>query len=237
MGYIASYTDKAIDIWLASQGKTKSGFSKLGFKLPKKDPILEHARRAGFKVLEYDVPAYPVRKMLGVANELLVFMLLSTVVAYFLYFYVAKTPLLRQASVGALISALIAWPIATGQSGIMLLDFWKPALGFRSCLLVWDIFNIRTQEEVASWSGARFFCHLWAFPKEEEEIEERAQEEGFKRNARWENAKGMPKVAMEGVLLLISLYIIPPYEATRNMSQFAYHCYCDALGFSVSKGG
>lgn len=60
-------------------------------------------------------------------------MLLSTTVCYFLYHYVARTPLLRQACVGAMISALMAWPILTGRSGIMLLDFWKPALGFRSC--------------------------------------------------------------------------------------------------------
>jgi hypothetical protein len=101
-------------------------------------------------------------------------------------------------------------------------------------VLVWDIFHIRTREEVASWSIPRFFCHLWAFPKEEEEIAERTKEEGFKRSAIVENAKGMPKVFCEGVLLLLSLYIVPPYELTKDMSQFAYHCYCDALGVSVS---
>lgn len=100
-------------------------------------------------------------------------------------------------------------------------------------VLVWDIFNIRTKEEVNSWSAPRFFCHLWAFPKEEEEIAERAQEEGFKRNAVWENAKGMPKVLIEGVLLLLTLYLIPPYKLTRTMSQLSYHLYCDAMGFSV----
>ena len=57
----------------------------------------------------------------------------STAICYMLYFYVAKTPLFKWASVGAMISLLMAWPAITGVSGVMLLDFWKPALGFRSC--------------------------------------------------------------------------------------------------------
>lgn len=100
-------------------------------------------------------------------------------------------------------------------------------------VLVWDIFNIRTREEVESWSAPRFFCHLWAFPKEEDEIAERTREEGYQRSAVWENAKGMPKVMVEGTMLLLTLYLVPPYELTRNMSQFAYHCYCNALGFCI----
>lgn len=233
MEYVRKSTDRAIDAWLANSPKIKPGYSRFGYKLLKKDPILEAARSFGFKVTEYDLPAYPVRQLAGVANELLAFMIASTVVCYFLYHFVAKTPFLRQACVGGMIATLMAWPIVTGQSGIMLLDFWKPALGFRSCLLVWDIFNIRSDEEVKNWSPPRFFCHLWAFPKEEEEIAERAQEEGFKRNAIWENAKGLPKVFLEGILLLLTLYVIPPYELTRKMSQFSYHCYCDALGFCI----
>jgi hypothetical protein len=234
MELVRKSTDKAIDAWLANSTKPKAGYSKLGFKLLKKDPILEGARKAGFKVVEYDLPPYNVRGLAGVANELLAFMILSTIACYILYHGVShRSALLKQACVGAMISALIAWPLITGQSGIMLLDFWKPALGFRSCLLVWDIFNIRTRPEVNGWSFARFFCHLWAFPKEEEEIEERAKEEGFKRSAIVENAKGLPKVALEGVLMLMTLYLIPPYELTKNMSQFAYHCYCDMLGFCI----
>lgn len=78
-------------------------------------------------------PPDPVEKLISVGNELLAFMLFSTVICYFLYFYVAKTPLFKWASVGAMISMLLAWPAITGVSGVMLLDFWKPALGFRSC--------------------------------------------------------------------------------------------------------
>lgn len=75
----------------------------------------------------------PVDKLVSVGGELLAFMLFSTACCYLLYFYVAKTPLLKWASVGAMISMLLGWPFATGTSGAMLVDFWKPALGFRSC--------------------------------------------------------------------------------------------------------
>ncbi|PWN88676.1 hypothetical protein FA10DRAFT_272938 [Acaromyces ingoldii] len=207
--------------------------SRLGFKLLEKDPVLELARKLGFKVTEFDLPPYPVERLLGEGSLLMAFMLSSTLVCYLLYHYVNKNALLRHACIGGMVSALIAWPVVTGQSGIMLLDFWKPALGFRSCLLVWDIFQIRTREEVQSWNFARFFCHLWAFPLEEEEIAERDRDEGFHRSARVQNAKGLPKVLIEGIVLLLTLYIVPPYELTKNMSQLAYHCYCDALGLSI----
>lgn len=74
-----------------------------------------------------------MQKLLSVGLELLAFMIGSTAICYLLYFYVAKTPLFKWASVGAMISMLMAWPAITGVSGVMLLDFWKPALGFRSC--------------------------------------------------------------------------------------------------------
>lgn len=117
----------------------------------------------------------------------------------------------------------------------MLLDFWRPALGFRSSMLVWDIWNIRTREEVNSWNFFRFLAHLWAFPKEEDEIEERTKREGYARNPRIENLKGYPKVLCEFVALLLTLYFIPPFELTKGMSQLAYHAYCDMLGLSVSE--
>jgi hypothetical protein len=162
------------------------------------------------------------------------FMLGSTVLAYFLYHYVAKRSyVLNYGCVGALAGILLLWPEVVGRSGVMLLDFWRPALGFRSALLVWDIFHIRTREEVNSWNPARFFCHLWAFPKEEQEIIERAEKEGKTRNARIENLKGMPKVLIEGGLLLLTLYFIPPVELTVGMSRIAYHAYCDTLGLSI----
>lgn len=71
--------------------------------------------------------------------------------------------------------------------------------------------------------------------REEDDIEERNILEGRKRNARWENAKGYPKVVFEGTLFLLSLYMIPPLELTKDMTQLQYHAYCEVLGFSVSK--
>lgn len=74
-----------------------------------------------------------MERLLGEGSLLMAFMLSSTLLCYLLYHYVNKNALLRHACIGGMVSALIAWPVVTGQSGIMLLDFWKPALGFRSC--------------------------------------------------------------------------------------------------------
>lgn len=229
---IMTFKDKADTFFAAFNGKTTH--SKLGFKLLPSDPVLDTARRFGIKVVEYDLPPYPLWTAGIIGIRMLSFIVGSAVVAYFMYHKLAvKSQVGKWFSILSLITVLLAWPMITGRSGVMLLDFWRPALGFRSCLLVWDIFHIRTVEEVNSWSFARFFAQLWTFPKELDDLAEREAEEGFKRNARWENLKGMPKVAVEAVAMFSCLYLIPPVELTHNMSQFAYHCYCYALGLCI----
>ncbi|CAO1619174.1 unnamed protein product [Parajaminaea phylloscopi] len=208
--------------------------SILGFKLLDKDPVIEVAKKLGFRVAQYDLPPYPLATAGTIAVRMVTFMFSSGVLAWLLYHYVAsQSRVLNYACLALLAGILLAWPEVTGRSGVMLLDFWRPALGFRSALLVWDIFHIRTREEVNSWNWPRFFCHLWAFPKEEEEIAERTKEEGYQRDPRWENLKGMPKVVIEGAVLLLTLYVIPPAELTVGMNRFSYHAYCDALGLSI----
>ncbi|SPO26890.1 uncharacterized protein UTRI_10353_B [Ustilago trichophora] len=227
-----SFQDKASTFFASLAGKETH--SKLGFKLLPSDPVLDTARKFGYKVVEYDVPPYPLYTAGIIAVRMLSFIVGSAVVAYFLYHKVAvKSQLGKWFSILSLIISLLAWPLVTGRSGVMLLDFWRPALGFRSCLLVWDIFHIRSVQEVNTWSFARFFAQLWTFPKELDDIADRTAEEGYQRNARWENLKGMPKVAIEAIAMFGTLYFIPPFELTRNMSQLAYHCYCDALGLCI----
>ncbi|KIS66216.1 uncharacterized protein UMAG_05952 [Mycosarcoma maydis] len=227
-----SLQDKASEFLASLAGK--SIHSKLGFKLLASDPVLDTFRKLGYKVVEYDVPPYPLWTAGIIAVRMLSFIVGSAAVAFLLYHQVAvKSQAGKWFSILSLVASLLAWPMLTGRSGVMLLDFWRPALGFRSCLLVWDIFHIRTVQEVKSWSFARFFAQLWTFPKELDEIAERTAEEGYQRNARLENLKGMPKVAVEAVAMFGALYFIPPYELTRNMSQLAYHCYCDALGVCI----
>lgn len=209
-------------------------YSKLGFKLLPSDPVLDTFQHLGWKVVEYDLPPYPLMTAGIIGIRMLAFILGSTIVAHLLYHRIAKRSQLgKWVSIFGLIVALLTWPMLTGRSGVMLLDFWRPALGFRSCLLVWDIFHIRSTQEVESWSFARFFAQLWMFPMELDDLADREAEEGFKRDARIQNLKGMPKVAVEAFLMFGTLYIIPPYELTKDMSQLAYHCYCYGLGISV----
>lgn len=209
-------------------------YSKLGFKLLPSDPVLDTFQHLGWKVVEYDLPPYPLRTAGIISIRMLGFIVASTVVAHMLYHRLAKRSQAgKWISIIGLIVLLLAWPMMTGRSGVMLLDFWRPALGFRSCLLVWDIFHIRSKEEVESWSFARFFAQLWMFPMEVDDIKDREAEEGFKRDARIQNLKGLPKVSVEAFLMFATLYIIPPYELTKDMSQLAFHLYCYALGTSI----
>ncbi|CEH18852.1 hypothetical protein CBOM_05556 [Ceraceosorus bombacis] len=232
---MVDFLDKASELAADTIGSLfKPKYSKLGFPLLNSDPVLDAARWAGFEVVEYDLPPYPLRTAGIIAIRMMSFMFFTSFVARLLYYHVAtKSQVLRYGCVGGLSAVLLAWPIVTGMSGCMMLDFWRPALGFRSSLLVYDIFVIRTRQEIDSWNFARFFCGLWAFPKEEDDIEERTKAEGFKRNARIENAKGYPKVLVEGIIFLLTLYIIPPYEIAKDLPQLKYHLYCDALGVSI----
>lgn len=183
---------------------------------------------------EYDLPPYPLKTAGLIGLRMMTFMFATGALAWFLYHYVAnRSRFLNYSCMATVAAILLLWPEVTGRSGVMLLDFWRPALGFRSALLAWDIFHIRTRDEVNSWNPARFFCHLWAFPMEEEDIAERTKREGFARDARIQNLKGLPKVILEGGILLLTLYFIPPAELTVGMSRVAYHSYCDTLGLSI----
>ncbi|CAO1616032.1 unnamed protein product [Jaminaea pallidilutea] len=219
---------------LAQMGSFSSEQSILGFKLLDRDPVVHLAKQLGFRVAEYDLPPYPLKLAGIIALRMMGFMFFTGFLAWVLYHFVAnRSRVLNYGCFAFVAGLLLAWPEITGRSGVMLLDFWRPALGFRSALLVWDIFHIRTREEVNSWNPARFFCHLWAFPMEEEEIAQRTKDEGFARDPRWQNLKGMPKVVIEGAVLLLTLYVIPPAELTVGMNKFSYHAYCDALGLSI----
>jgi len=213
----------------------KPAYSKLGYKLFKSDPVLDTARKFGFKVVTYDIDPYPLRMAAIIAVRMSAFIFTTSVIAYFLYHKTNhhSSPVIKYGIIGGLITTFLAWPLVTGMSGVMLLDFWRPALGFRSALLVWDIFKIRTKEEVEGWNFNRFLAHLWAFPMEEEDIAERERKEGFKRDPRIQNIKGMPKVAIEFFLMFGLLYFIPPYELTMTMHTLQRHIYCDILGIDI----
>ncbi|KDN45955.1 hypothetical protein K437DRAFT_256370 [Tilletiaria anomala UBC 951] len=208
----------------------KPAYSVFGLELLKSDPIIDFAKRWGFKVVTYDLDPYPLHMAAIIAVRMLIFIIVTTTITYFMYHVNQhNSPLIKYGTVGGLITTFMAWPLVTGMSGVMLLDFWRPALGFRTSLLTWDIFIIRTREEVESWSFPRFLAHLWAFPKEEEVIAERERIEGRKRNPRLENLKGMPTV----IVMFFLLYFIPPYEYTIGMSRLKYHIYCDILGLDI----
>jgi len=219
---------------LATAVGARQKYSILGFELLNYDPVVAAARRAGFKVVEYDLPVYPIVTAGFQLLYMIGFIVGTSFAAWVLYHYVAhRSFVLKWGCIGGMATTMLAWPVIAGYSGCMMLDFWRPALGFRSALLVYDVFHLRRRDEVNSWNFARFLCALWAFPKEEDDIEERTILEGYKRNARWENIKGYPKVVFEGALFLLSLYMIPPLELTKHMSQLQYHIYCECLGFSI----
>ncbi|CAO1629837.1 unnamed protein product [Sympodiomycopsis kandeliae] len=231
---MAAVNDNMWDKVTRGSGIGQPTHSIFGFKLLEKDPVVELAKALGYRVAEYDLPPYPLQTAGIIAVRMMGFMGATGVLAWVLYHYVAnRSRFLNYSCMAVVASVLLLWPEVVGRSGVMLLDFWRPALGFRSALLAWDIFHIRTREEVNSWNPARFFCHLWAFPMEEEEIAERTKREGFERDPRIQNMKGLPKVILEGGVLLLTLYFIPPAELTVGMSRVAYHAYCDTLGLSI----
>ncbi|CAD6885287.1 unnamed protein product [Tilletia laevis] len=206
----------------------------LGVPLLYNDPIVELAKRGGFTVTEYNQARYPLVDGAIAFLQLLGFIVGTGALAYFLYHLAAKRNVVAKwVCTVSLISLFLAWPSLTPMSGAMLLDFFKPALGFRSALLVWDVFMLRPLEEVNSWHPFQFFAQLWAFPLELDEVALRTEREGYQRSPRIQNLKRMPTVMIELILLILTLYIVPPYEYTRNMSQLAFHCYSYALGFSI----
>ncbi|KAE8210666.1 hypothetical protein CF327_g5479 [Tilletia walkeri] len=220
---------------MASFFTQKRAYSKvLGIPLFHSDPIVNLAKRGGFKITEYNQARYPLWEALFSLLQSLGFIIGTGALAYFAYHLAAKrNKAAKWVFTLGFISLFLLWPMLTPQSGAMLLDFFKPALGFRSSLLIWDVFMLRPVEEVESWHPFQFFAQIWAFPLELDEIAARTEKEGYQRSPRLQNLKRMPKVLVELAILISTLYIVPPYELTRNMSQLAFHCYSYGLGMSI----
>lgn len=193
----------------------------------------------------YDMPPYPIEQAGIVIVRILAFIFATAVYAYAAYHLLvprvpanspqaARSRPTRIAIAVPLMLTLFFWPAFAGQSGVMMFDFWRPALGFRSALLAWDIFSLRQVDEVHSWSFGRFVAHLWSFPVEESEIEAREKAEGYRRNPRLESLKVYPLVFIEASVVFFGLlYFLPTQADIETMPRLAYHLYSYLLGFDV----
>lgn len=236
-----SHGQSLTTVWL-----TRSGLAaKLGLPLTH-DPFLAFWRRlAHGNARTFDLPPYPLDRLPGVVLGILYFVFSTAFCAYFAYHLLvpraqagslkaAESRTLRIGLALPLMVSFLLWPLYTGRSGVMIFDFWRPALGFRSALLAWDVFVLRDVEEVYSWSIGRFIAHLWTFPVEETELAEREKAEGRVRNARLEGLKVMPRVLLQFCTVFFGLlYFVPTQEQIDNMPRLPYHLYSFLLGFDI----
>lgn len=210
--------------------------------VPHETAVLNAFRRLGFDTLQY---ARNELDSVAFANELLRILLDVAVMSVVIYAVFQRTahaaPQVRRAAALVLSGLVLLWPVLVGRGEVTVFNFMRPAVGFRSSLLVWDLFQIRTVQEVQSWSCTRFVAHLWFFPMEQERIEERERQDGFKRNPRMQSLRNFPLGLVQGAASLVLLLFVPPKAVYDEMHWFNYRCYCFLLGITIflllSSGG
>lgn len=113
------------------------------------------------------------------------------------------------------LSALIlAWPFFVELGTTAMINYVRAALAFRTSLLAWDMFMIRTREEVARWSFFDTHSHLWLMPIEEEDIAFRAAK-GIKYTPR---LTSLVNVLQSSVLCVFSLLLGPAFPPPDQLS-------------------
>ncbi|WFD04398.1 hypothetical protein MOBT1_003107 [Malassezia obtusa] len=212
------------------------------FPVPRHNVVLEFFQRMGFKTLQYGPVGMNSVVLIDECLRLYIDILVLTVIVYTLYYATASaSPQVRRATAFVACGCVLFWPLVVGRGQSAVFNFFRPAIGFRSSLLAWDIFQIRPMHEVKSWSRTLFVAHLWFFPKEEEQLAEREKREGFKRDPRIQSLKQLPVGLVQFFFALLLLLTIPPKEVYANMHWLTYRVYCFTFGVDIfmllSSGG
>lgn len=211
-------------------------------RVPPETAVLDAFRRLGFDTMQY---ARNELDSVMFANELFRMLLdvaVMTVVICTVFQRTAHAkPAVRRNAALVLSALVLLWPVLVGRGEVTAFNFLRPAVGFRSSLLVWDLFQIRTVQEVQSWSIMRLVAHLWFFPMEQERIEERERHDGYKRDPRAQSLRNLPLGLVQGAVSLVLLLFVPPKAAYDEMHWLNRRCYCFLLGITIflllSSGG
>ncbi|WFC97398.1 hypothetical protein MYAM1_000110 [Malassezia yamatoensis] len=211
-------------------------------RIPRPDEWMRFFRRCGFETMQYSSSTLTSEVFLNEGLRLLLDLLVMTIIFYVVYHSTSRSsPTVRRTVSFCMAGLLMLWPVVVGSGRSAVLNFLRPAVGFRSGLLVWDIFQIRTVEEVESWSCAMFIAHLWLFPTEPELIEERVRKTGKRRDPRVQSLLNFPLGLLQGAFGLLLLLFVPPKSAAMQMSFITYSFYCIMMGMLVflllSSGG
>ncbi|WFD27693.1 hypothetical protein MNAN1_002697 [Malassezia nana] len=177
----------------------------------------------GAEVKAYPGPPFSLETFCDEALRMILDLVLFFFLACLAYRITAHHARWRCLAALLLIHVLYTWSLVLhGQSA--LINFLRAALAFRTSLLVWDIFTIRTPAEVQSWSMARTFAQLWLFPVEVDDLppDEPADAPGRTRLRCLQGiAEGL--VYMVGAQLFLPLF--PPMEVVRVMPKYQYMIY------------
>lgn len=203
-------------------------------KFPKYNVVTRFAHQLGLETAEYP----PVKlSMTQFIDESLRFALdaaVLTTIVYMVHLITARAPpAVRRVGAFGAAGVVLFWPLLVGTGESALLNFLRPGIGFRSALLAWDILQIRTVEEVQSWSLIEFVGYLCFFPVEKEVLEEREKREGFKRNARLQCLKQFPTALCQLFFASVFLLFIPPREHVNEISSVVYCVYSILMGVEV----
>ncbi|WFD30682.1 hypothetical protein MSPP1_001704 [Malassezia sp. CBS 17886] len=208
----------------------------LPVKLPNHNVVKEFFEQHGFEVILYEGRApVPFVQFMDEFARVWMDLIAYGFLTYAVYHASTKASQRTRDGIAlGLIAALYTWPFLVGLGSAELFNFLRPAIVFRSSLLLWDIFHIRTTDEVLHWGLVMFLNHLYLFPVEDDELRRREERVGHRRSARYECAKdillrGIPQ-ALFGLPLL---WLFPPGDVDASLPWLKRSLYHVPMAFAV----
>lgn len=189
-----------------------------------RDNVWEHVLGPwGFEVIKYPMPDVSLEQFFDEMARVALDTFLFAAVVIPLYYATAKAPQTVRRLLAFLLSSLLfLWPsfLNTGKSA--LINYLRPAAGFRSALLLWDIFQIRSVEEVQSWSLSRFYSQLFLMPREKKEVDELRKDPSSPYNPRLICLKNLLE---SFIYVFVALLLCPLFPPKEVMGLFPWHKY------------
>lgn len=143
---------------------TSHGQPQALFNLRTKDPLLRLVNRLGFETELYtprrtpweDIPCVGISHALDdiVSQHLVVLSTWLATIVFFLWINRSSSGIVRQFAGMAALGGVVGFTPVYGKTGLGLVDFGVPALGFLAALHLVDIFFLRGPEDTKDWS----FC-------------------------------------------------------------------------------
>ena len=196
----------------------------------------------GARVYEYPMPDISFEDIADEGTRLIFDTFVLSFIVIFLYrSTLSLSPMTHRFFTFILSSIIMMWPFFMIPGKALSVSYIRAAIAFRFSLLTWDMFEIRSREEVQKWTFPITYSHLTLLPVEKADLDEFKRVKGYPRNQRLASLKKVPSAALS---LVVSQLLLPFFTPRQMLEQQSWPSYLInvfiqgfALYFALASGG